>query len=110
MTESTMSNGDKSLGLTIMEGMTIYFVTDSEYNVKGVIANDIVVPGYTVSLATSLNTTEEELVAPEETETEKFVDVTKTLNVVDSISDIIKNEKLHLPQPLYLRCHYRYLL
>ena len=96
MTESTMSNGDKSLGLTLMEGMTIYFVTDSEYNVKGVVANDIAVPGYTISLATSLGATEEELVAPEETETEKFVDVTKTLNVVDSISEIIENEKLHL--------------
>lgn len=96
MPETTLENGDKALTLTLMEGVAVDFITDANYNVKGVVADRLQLAGYIINMSTSLDAVEGEIANPEESTVEEYVDVTKTLNIVDSISEIMTNEKLHL--------------
>lgn len=96
MAEVVREDGDIELTLELFEGISVQFITDSEYNVKNIIADEIQIANYVINLNAGLSKTEIEIVSPETNSQNEYVDVTKTLNVVDSIKEIMTNEKLHL--------------
>ena len=96
MQETTADNGDKVLTLSLMEGVDIRFITDADYNVKGIMASKLELAGYILNMSTKLESAEVEIDAPELEDEQEYVDVTDTLNVLDSVSEIMAEEKLHL--------------
>lgn len=83
--------------LNLFEMFDIDIYCDSEYNVQSIEAKNIAISNYTLNLSAGLNKEDYvEIVNPEEDTEKEFVDVTKTLNIVDSIKEILNNKKLHL--------------
>lgn len=88
-------NGDYQMTLDLMEGISLNILTDSEYNIKSVVANKLALGNMTANLTAGLEKDETvEVITPKEEES--YVDITKTLNIMDSISEIMQNKKLHL--------------
>ena len=88
-------NGDYLMVLDLMEGISLNIFTDSEYNIKSVVANKLVLGNMTAKLSAGLQKDENiEVTTPKEDS--EYVDVTKTFNIMDSISEIMQNKKLHL--------------
>lgn len=96
MPETTLENGDKALTLNLMEGISVDFITDQNYNVKGIKANKLELSNYVVNVSAGLQQVDAVIESPEEKTEVEYVDVTKTLNIMDSVKEIMTNEKLHL--------------
>ena len=96
MKEKELENGNKALTLELMEGVAVDFITDSNYNVKGITADRVQIANYVINAEAGLEQVDIEIENPEEKAEVEFVDVTKTLNIMDSVKEMMSNEKLHL--------------
>lgn len=95
MKEEVFVDGSRALSLEMMDGFTIKFLTDSEYNVSGVVADELEFDNYKMVMNVGLASGAEEIVDPELDEEKEYVDVTNTLNIVDSVNEIMTNKKMH---------------
>ncbi len=89
-------DGTFKMALNLMEGISLDIITDSEYNIKSVSAKELALGNMTANLSAGLKKSESVAeITPQKAETE-YVDVTKTLNIMDSVQEIMSNKKLHL--------------
>ena len=87
-------NGDLLMPFTIMEGLSLDIYTDADYIIKSVVANKINIAG--IKGALNANLTPDKTISIVAPDGEKeFVDVTSTLNVLDSVKEILTNKKAH---------------
>ncbi len=89
-----IENGYK-LTLNLMENISLDVYTDTEYNLQSVVANKLVFGNMTANLTAGLQKDEQvEITTPKQAE--EYVDVTKTLNIMDSVQKIMQDKKMHL--------------
>lgn len=95
MKAEVLESGDLVLPLKLTDSIALDIITDANYFIKTVQANRIEIKDMVASVTANL--TKDETIAIENPEQEKeYVDVTKTLNIVDSVKEILTNKKLHL--------------
>ena len=87
-------NGELLMPFTIMEGLALDIYVDKDYVLKRVVANEIALGNITGALRANLTPDNSINIASPDDEKE-FVDVTKTLNVIDSLKELITNKKAH---------------
>ena len=95
MKAQVLESGDLLLPLNLTETLALNFITDANYVIKKVEANNLQFEGNTATLNADLAKDETiEITSPEQEK--EYVDVTKTLNILDSVKEILTNKKFHL--------------
>ena len=95
MKAQVLESGDFLLPLNLTETLALNFITDANYVIKKVEANNLQFEGNTANLNANLVKDETiEIISPEQEK--EYVDVTKTLNILDSVKEILTNKKFHL--------------
>ncbi len=95
--EERVDDNTIKIPLELFENLTINIFCDNQYNITKISGDNLWIGNYLVDLNLDLVKNQEiEIVDPEEDLTSDYVDVTNTLNIVDSIKEIINNKKLHL--------------
>ena len=95
--EERIDDNTIKIPLELFENFTINIFSDNQYNITNISGDNLCLDNYLIDLNLDLVKNQEiEIVDPEEDTTLDYVDVTNTLNIVDSIKEIINNKKLHL--------------
>lgn len=95
MKAQVLETGDLLLPLNLTDSLALNIITDANYIIKKVEANNLKFEGDTATLNANLDKDETiEIVSPEQEK--EYVDVTKTLNILDSVKEILTNKKFHL--------------
>ena len=95
--EERVDENTLKLTLNLFDTVILDILCDNEYNVTAIEAEKIELANYIIDINAGLQKNAEvEIESPEITTEKEFVDVTKTLNIVDSVKEIVTNEKLHL--------------
>lgn len=89
-----LENGDLKLPFELTDDITINILADSEFMVKNISLNLDNLAGKSVELEAGLTKKDVTISVPQNEE--KYVNITNTLNILDSVKEIISNKKLHL--------------
>ncbi len=95
--EERIDENTLKLTLNLFDSFVLDILCDNEYNVTVIEAEKLELANYIIDISAGLQKNKEiEIESPEISTEKEFVDVTKTLNIVDSVKEIVTNEKLHL--------------
>ena len=91
----TLANGDLLMTFKLNDDIVIDICTDSNYVIKSLTTNKLEFSSGSASINAEL-TKDDNITIENPEKTKEYVDVTKTLNIVDSVREILENKKLHL--------------
>lgn len=91
----TLANGDLLMAFKLNDDIVIDICTDSNYVIKSLTTNKLEFSSVSASINAEL-IKDDNITIENPEKTKEYVDVTKTLNIVDSVREILENKKLHL--------------
>lgn len=95
MKAEVLESGDLRMPLKLTENIVFDILTDANYNIRSIQANRIKLQDKIATFSANL-IKDETIVINNPEQQKEYVDVTKTLNILDSVSEILANKKLHL--------------
>ena len=94
--EERIDDNTIKIPIELFKNFTINIFCDNQYNITNISGDNLWIDNYLVDLNLDLEKNQEiEIINPEDSNLD-YVDVTKTLNIVDSIKEILGSKKLHL--------------
>ncbi len=90
-------NGDLLFSISISDDISLSLITDTDYVLKSIFADKIKIKNKVAVVSAQIEKNEEvDIVSPEETQEQEYVDVTQSFNLIDNVKEIMTNKQLRL--------------